>query len=211
MRRFICALILVLLPTAAFAQHKRPGVIFVRHSNRDCCYGNRFSLEPYGGVIKDAFDVSPDDKNTSALVGLRLGYQLGWRTRLLANVGYSKSDDVANPQGLPAYFIYDNTWVFTTAGAEFDVVPGRTSAALGLQAGAAWRRVDLDGQVGTPLGTSQEDSGFHASDVIVPSLTLRQRISNRLTISAGVHDNIFDVFDGPAKHGLAATFGVAFR
>lgn len=214
MLRLVCLLVL-LLPATALAQHgKRKGTdtyIYVRHSRGDCCYGNRFSLEPYGGAIKDAYDVSPDDKNTSPLVGFRVGYQLGWRTRLLANLGYSKSDNVSDPQGLPGYFVYDNTWVFTTAGAEFDVVPGRTSAALGLQGGAAWRRLDLDGQVGAPTGSSQEDSGFHATEVLVPSLTLRHRLSNRLTVSAGVQDNIFDVLEGPAKHGMAATLGLAFR
>ena len=218
MKNILLVFLMLLIPAAAFGQKrttKRKGsdtyTITLRRSHGDCCYGNRFSLEPYAGALKDPYDISPDDKNTTTLVGGRVGYQLGYRTRLLGNIGYSKSDNVANSSGLPSYFVYDNTWVFTTAGAEFDVVPGRTSASLGLQGGAAWRRVDLDGQVGVPVGTSQEDRGFHGSEVVIPSLTLRHRFTSRLTAMAGIHDNIFDVFEGPAKHGMAATFGVAFR
>ncbi|HUP90072.1 MAG TPA: hypothetical protein VM100_11995 [Longimicrobiales bacterium] len=171
--------------------------------------GNRFSLEPYAGAVKDPYDISPDDKNTSALYGFRVGYLLGHRTRLLGNVGYSKSENVSNPQGLGSYFVYDNTWVFTTGGAEFDIVPGRTSAALGLQGGAAWRRVDNDGAVGVPAEPNQADRGFSPTAMVIPSLALRYRATSRLAVMASLHDNIF--LAGPAQHGVGATLGVSFR
>ena len=186
-------------------------VVHVSRSDRDCCWGNRFSFEPYAGAMNDAYDASPDDENTAYLVGFRVGYLLSGRTRLLGNIGYSKSDDVANSFGVPAYYVYDNTWVFTTAGGEFDVVPGRTSVSLGLQGGAAWRRLDFDGTVGTPIGNPTPDDGFSAQEVLIPGLTLRHRLSNRMTVMAGVQDNIFDFLDGPAKHSLAVTAGIAFR
>ena len=211
MRRILVLIVfaLVVLPTGVFAQSRNKTK--ARHSSRECCWGNRFSLEPYGGALKDPYDASTDDENTSVLAGVKLGYLLGARTRLIGNVAYTESDNVANANGLGSYFVYDNTWVFTTGGAEFDVVPGRTSASVGLQVGAAWRRVDLDGQVGTPIGAPQADAGFSAYEVVIPSLTLRHRLTSRATISVGLHDNIFDVLEGPAQHGVGATLGVSFR
>jgi hypothetical protein len=182
----------------------------IRH-NDDCCWGNRFFLEPYAGAMKDAYDASPDGENTTYLVGFKVGYMLSSRSRLFGDVGYSESDNVVDPGPLASYHLYDNTWVFTTAGGEFDVVPGRTSASLGLQGGAAWRRVDLDGAVGSPILNPEPDAGFSAQEILIPSLSLRHRFSNRVTAMAGVHDNIFDFLEGPAKHSLALTAGISFR
>jgi hypothetical protein len=216
---FTVLIVGVLTPAVADAQYARSKknpkrsttrVVQIRH-NDDCCWGNRFSLEPYAGAMKDAYDISPDDENTAYLVGFRVGYQLSRRSRLLGNVGYSKSDDVANPSGLADYYVYDNTWVFTTAGGEFDVVPGKTSASLGLQGGAAWRQVDVDGSQGSPVGTPLDDREFSAQEVLIPSLSLRHRLTSRMTVMAGLHDNIFDFLEGPAKHSLALTAGISFR
>ena len=215
---YATAALIALSPALAQAQYAKgkskrapTRVVHVTRSDRDCCWGNRFSFEPYAGAMNDAYDAGADDESTAYLVGFRVGYQLGSRSRLLGNVAYSKSDDVANSAGLNSYFVYDNTWVFTTAGGEFDVVPGRTSVSLGLQGGAAWRRVDLDGSVGTPLGTPQADDGFSAQEVMIPALTFRHRLTSRATLMAGAQDNIFDFLEGPAKHSLAVTAGVAFR
>lgn len=216
MRNLMLVLVaaVVLAPAAADAQYAKgkrraPTRVQIRHD--DCCWGNRFSLEPYAGAMNDAYDASPDGENTAYLIGFRVGYMLSSRGRLLGNVGYSQSDDVSNPNGLPAYHVYDNTWVFTTAGGEFDVVPGRTSASLGLQGGAAWRRVDLDGAVGSPLTAPEGDDSFSAQEVLIPSLSLRHRLTSRTTVMAGLQDNIFDFLEGPAKHSLALVAGVSFR
>ena len=223
MRKLLYVLIAALLcsPAVADAQSRSKSkstskrtparVIHVSRGDRDCCWGNRFSFEPYAGAMNDAYDASPDDENTAYLVGFRVGYLLSYRSRLMGNIGYSKSDDVANPFGSPAYFVYDNTWVFTTAGGEFDVVPGRTSVSLGLQGGAAWRRLDLDGVVGAPIDQPTPDDGFSAQEVLIPGLTFRHRLTNRMTVMAGLHDNIFDFLEGPAEHSLAVTAGIAFR
>lgn len=219
MKNVLCVLTLaaLVLPAAAQAQHKRKPasrpdyVVTIHKSDRDCCWGNRWSLEPYAGAVRDAYDASPDGNETGYLVGLRLGYLLGARTRLQANVGYSQTDNVSNPQGNTSYFLYDNNWIFTTAGGEFDVVPGRTSASLSLHAGAAWRRVDVDGQIGLPAGTPEADRGFSSQEVVIPSVLLRHRLSSRATLSAGLHDHIFDVFEGPARHGVGFTLGMSFR
>ena len=214
---FALAAALVLVPALADAQSSKSKsrrgatrVVQVRRSH-DCCWANRFTLEPYAGAMKDAYDASPDGEDTGYLVGFRVGYALSSRTRLLGNVAYSESDNVSNPGGLPDYFMYDNNWVFTTAGAEFDVVPGRTSASLGLQGGVAWRKTDVDGSVGSPLGSPQTDDSFSSQEVLIPALMLRHRFGSRWAAVVGLHDNIFDFLEGPAQHSLALTAGIAFR
>src|SRR5690606_6200299 len=132
-------LVLVVAPSGLEAQRgRRIG---------EPAYRNPFSLEPYGGAFRDAYDLS--DSQSALLLGLRLGYSLGSRVRLLANLGYTRAADVAF-NAAPAV-PYDNVWVLTTAGAEFDVIPGRTSASLGAEAGLGWRRTELgDGPVPPP-------------------------------------------------------------
>lgn len=130
--RYALAALLALAPAAAEAQSAKSKskrapvrVVHVSRSDRDCCWGNRFSFEPYAGAMKDAYDHSPDGENTGYLVGFRVGYMLGGRSRLVGNIGYSESDDLVDSPPTPSsYFVYDNTWVMKTAGGEFDVVPG---------------------------------------------------------------------------------------
>ena len=185
--------------------------IVVDRDDDDCCWGNRFTFEPYAGAFNDAYDISPDNESTGFLFGARFGYLLSSRVRLVVNAGYSNIDDVSNPNGLTSYNVYDNMWILTTGGAEFDVVPGNTAVALGLQLGAGWRKLDLEGSVGPVPQPSEEDDGFTAFEVIIPALSLRQRLSPRTTFSIGVHDHIFDFFEGPAEHSLAITAGISFR
>lgn len=173
----------------------------------------RLSLEPYVGAINDSYDISPDGEKTALNLGLRLGYDIGARTRLLADVGYARSSDVSNPAGLENYFVYDNVWALTTVGAEYDVVPGATSVALGLRVGAGWRRNDLSGEVGQPAPEQDwySGGGFTAIPVAVPSLTLRRQILPRAALSLTAQDHILDLLDGPSDHSPALTVGVTLR
>lgn len=217
MRKLVPLLIVtLLLPASAQAQTKKRTTkgtthVYVTSNRGDCCWGNRWSLEPYAGMFEDPYDISPDGDESGTVLGLRVGYRTGGRTRVSGNFGYSDVDNVASATGNPGYYVYDNTWLFTTLGGEFDVVPGRTSAAIGVQGGAAWRRVDLDGTVGVPIGTPQNDRGFSAQEVVIPSLVVRHGLTSRITITAGLHDYIFDFLEGTAKHGVGLTAGVAFR
>ena len=174
---------------------------------------SRLSLEPYVGALNDSYDISPDGEKAALHLGLRLGYDLGARSRLLADVGYARASDVSNPSGLEDYFVYDNVWALTTLGAEYDAIPGRTSLALGLRVGAGWRRNDLSGKVGQP--TPEQDwysgGGFTAIPVAVPSLTLRREVHPRAALSLTLQDNMLDVLEGPVDHSPAVTVGVTLR
>ncbi|MGH8437255.1 MAG: hypothetical protein ACRERX_22965 [Pseudomonas sp.] len=200
----LTAAVVAVLPVEANAQ-RRPRTII-----NDCCSANRFSLEPYGGAMKDAYDIGADD-DVGYLVGFRVGIALSSRTRLVGNLGYSYTENVADSGPLSSYYIYDNVWVLTTGGAEFDVVPGPTSAALGLQFGVAWRKVDHDDTVGSPSFPAESTDRFSTYEVVVPSLTARHRLTSRANFMAGIHDHIFNLFDGTAKHSPALTVGLSFR
>ncbi|HEY0810228.1 MAG TPA: hypothetical protein VGD49_08710 [Longimicrobiales bacterium] len=215
---YVLAAATFLAPSLADAQSSKSKrsssrtTVRIVHSRDDCCWGNRFSFEPYAGAIKDAYDTSADDENTALLLGFRVGYLLSNRIRLLGNVGYSESDNVIEPQGpTTSYYMYDNTWVFTTVGGEFDVVPGKGRISLGLQGGAAFRQLDLDGTVGTPITPAQDGDGWEAQEILIPSLMGRYRVTQWATVMAGLQDHIFDFLNGSTHHSVAITAGIALR
>jgi hypothetical protein len=210
MRRFSFVVGLAAVVVAASSAEAQRGRINRNSNYDDCCYGNRFSLDPYAGAMKDAYAIGASD-DLGYLVGFRVAYRLGSRTRLIGNLGYSNTENVSDPGTLASYYIYDNVWVMTTGGAEFDVVPGRTSASLGVQFGAGWRKLDLEGSVGTPLEAPQDDSNFSAYTMVMPTLTGRHRLNSRAALTLTLADHIFDAFDGPAQHSPALTLGVSFR
>ena len=208
--RSVCVLVLSVLAISALADDASAQRRNRNQDFNDERFGNSFFLEPYGGAIRDSYDSSPED-NIGYLVGARAGLALGSRFQLLANLGYSITRNVSDPGELANYYTYDNVWVVTTGGAEFNVIPGRTSAAIGLQGGVAWRRLDLKETVGTPAQAPERTDTFEAYEVLIPSLTARHRVSARASIAAGLYDHIFNALDGTALHSPALTLGVMFR
>jgi hypothetical protein len=194
--------LLIAWPGLAEAQRRKA------HASDDRYY-NRWSLEPYAGAFRDAYDLT--GTRTGYLLGVRVGYLLGSRWRLHGNVGYNETQDVAYSP-IPTGIQYNNEWVLTTAGAEFDVVPGRTAGSIGVNAGVGWRRVQLDDESTIPgPGLNLASNGFASYEVIVPSLTFRHRLTTRAALTARFEDYMFDVFDGTTDHSLAVTLGVSFR
>ena len=51
---------------------------------------------------------------------------LNSRLRILGNLSYNYAEDVSDPGPLTSYYVYDNIWVVTTGGVEFEIVPGNT-------------------------------------------------------------------------------------
>ena len=174
---------------------------------------NRFRLEPYVGAYNDSYDISPDGDNTGLRLGARVGYDVGRRGRLLADVAYTRTANVSNPQGLENYFVYDNVWALTTAGVEYDVITGSNSIALGIRAGAGWRRNDLTGKVGAPAPHTDwySGGGFSPIDVVVPSLTLRREVTRGAGVFVTLENHIFDVLEGPADHSPSLSVGLSLR
>lgn len=171
----------------------------------------RFEATPYVSLFKDAYDIGADG-NTGAMAGLRLGYVLGDRTRLVGSLAYGEAGDVAaTPAGATDYRIYENRWVMTTAGAEYDVLQGRTALALGLQVGAGWRQLNATDVVGAPPADHLGGGGYAFYDVVVPGVTLRHRIARRATLELGVSDYMFDVLEASVDHSPAISLGVSIR
>lgn len=159
---------------------------------------NAFSFSPYVGAYKDAYDIGADDSDLGYMVGFKAEYHEGNRLTFHGNLGYAESNDVAT-RALPTDDIVDNQWVMLTGGASFAIVPGNTSVAVGADAGVAWRHTDGAGD------------GWAAYEVVVPTLTLRHRFTQRTSVFGSVHDYITDVLEGSAQHSPAFTIGLSFR
>lgn len=170
---------------------------------------NPWSFAPYGGLFRDAYDASADGKDTGWMVGFRVGYDLGSRSRLVGNIGYAESDDVAlDPLDAPRV-IYDNQYIITTGGLEYDIIPGNTSVSLGVELGGLWREVAQDDQVGQPLPGQSLESGFSFNFAVVPALTVRHGFTPRTALEIGVRDFILP--EEQVEHMPAITLGFRFR
>jgi hypothetical protein len=170
------------------------------------------TVEPYVGLFHDAYDIGSNG-STGALAGVRVGYDLGTRARLIGGLGFGHTSDVVFvPAGMESYSIYGNRWLLTTAGAEYDVVAGPTALALGLQAGAGWRQMRWEDQVGSPTNPREfATNGYAFYDVVVPSVSVRREITPRASLTLGVSDYVFDVLEWDPDHSPALSLGVSLR
>ena len=167
---------------------------------------NPFSFTPYVGAYRDAYDLQADDSNLGWMIGFRAGYHESRRLTLHANLGYAETNDVGTRAPL-SDAIYDNQWVLLTGGADFALVPGNTSIAVGADAGVAWRNNDGSGSDIDPAPAS----GWAAYEIVVPSLIVRHGLSTGTSLSLSLQDYIFDVFEGTVEHSPALTLGLTFR
>jgi hypothetical protein len=195
----LLAAVVLFLPEGASAQRR----------GSSCCKANPFSFAPYAGAWKDALDISEDDENTGYILGFRVGYDISHRGRLVGDIAYAESDDVANSAGALNYNVYDNSWIMTTGGAEYDIIPGPTSVTLAAQAGAGWRKVSLDETVGFP-GPADDSGGYVAHLLLLPRISVRHSFSGRTAVEVSVMDHIFPDASR-VEHSPALTFGFSFR
>lgn len=203
MKRIVFGLLVVaaLWPAALSAQYV---------SNARGPWFDRFTLEPYAGLYIDNTGSTAAGLDQSGwLGGVRLGMALADRVRLLGDLGYSRVDEVGRiGGGENSAVIGSENWL-ATGGLELDVVPGETAGSLGLQYGAAWRSESLREVMGSPSPVGVE-SGWTRSPVIVPSFSIRHRITPRADLRLGVQDYIF--FDNdPLSHNFALTAGISLR
>ncbi|HUH13205.1 MAG TPA: hypothetical protein VMK65_08850 [Longimicrobiales bacterium] len=200
--KLICLalLSLLLVPVDADAQrHRRE-----RAPERD------FSMEPYAGVYFDP--VVQSGHQAGALVGVRVGYDLTRRMRLLADFGYSEVNGaglVSSDEDAATLFTYGNDWIFTLAGVEFVLVPGNTAGALTLVGGVGWRGTEIE-QRATGAAAEPDLGGWGSYAVIAPGVTLSHGLGARSAVRVSLQDFIVD-FGENAEHAPALTLGVSFR
>lgn len=170
-----------------------------------------FTLEPYGGVFFDnAFSGDVGLDREGAVGGLRIGWRLGDRTRLVADLGYVEIDGAGHIGVTPDLFVYGVNQVQTTMGVDWTLLPGRTSALLGLQAGVVWRGEEIEGVVGDPLPQWDETGGWTPHLVATPSVALRRDLNRRLGVELRLSDQLM-LADADVGHSPSLTLGISLR
>ena len=209
MRPLLPALVLVLGAVAPLQAQRHslahessaPGTI-------DWTAANEFGMEPYVGVFLDGM-VAENDREMGPLLGVRLSFEPMHRLRFMLDFGYAEVNGVDAVSTGTSTFTVGNDWLFTMAGAEFDVVPGNTAGLITLEAGAAWRETEVERRI---LGSEDDPDlgGFSSMAVIAPGVALVHALSPRGAVRLGVQDMIIDVDEDPT-HSPAFTLGVVFR
>lgn len=200
--KWICSLLfLIVLPASADAQSWRD------RGGRD---RNAFSMEPYVGVYFDP--VVAEGHGPGPLVGIRLGYDLWDRVRLVADLGYSEVNGagvVSSDEDASTLFTYGNDWFFTLGGLELFLVPGETAGSLSLLGGVGWRRNEVEQRV---VGSAPEPEvgGFGSFGILAPGATLSHELGSGAAVRVSFHDYIVD-FDDDPEHAPVLTLGVRFR
>lgn len=149
-----------------------------------------WTVQPFGGVLVDAWDVGADGDRTGGLFGLEVGRRLAPHVRAVASIAYARIDDVGGRSpGSGVTPAFRNEWTFASIGPALDVPVGRASVSLSLQAGAAWRRVPIALTAGR-LGEVDPWRWSGAYDVSVTSLVMpgaavHVPVSHRFAIVGG--------------------------
>lgn len=171
--------------------------------------GNPWSFAPYAGAFSDPYDVSPDGRHTGWMVGFRVGYAMGDRTRLIGNLGYAESHDVTSGPIAVDRSVFDNQYILTTAGFEYDILPGNTSIALGVETGGAWREVAFAYRFSGGAPAESAGDGYTFYFAVVPALTVRHAFTPRTAFELGLRDYIFP--EDQVQHAPALSIGFRFR
>jgi hypothetical protein len=199
-RSLIPALLLAaaLLPAQADAQYRLPQPS-----------PQRFVMEPYAGAFFDNVarqSISFD--HAGPLAGLRLGMAVAPSLRLLGDVAYSWVGDVEQHGAAGNHHVLGSRNFLTTAGVEWEAVPGDVGGVLGLQVGSLWRALEVERTVGVPVGAAPAE-GYSAHAVLVPSVAMRIGMSARSDVKLTLQQYIR--LDEPTSQSPALTVGFSFR
>lgn len=163
------------------------------------------SVEPFAGAFWDAYDIGDDNSGLGGTVGASIGLSLGKHVRLMATGAVARVADVGRAYA-PDYFRFNNQWVLATLGMQGDVLRGRTSVSVGLEAGGAWRRIVQSGQVGDPAPYPNSEE-WSVREAVVPTLAVRRAFGTRWEAGAGGRLHILHF----SNVSPALTLGLAFR
>ena len=172
---------------------------------------NRFSVGAYAGAYLDRTYVGAIDDRVAPLGGLRVGYALGSRMRLLADVGFTDLDGVARVGDADSYVVWGAKQWLTTGGVEIDLLPGRTGVSAGLELGAIFSEETIEREVGTSVREDFYPSGdSRGSALAVPSIALRHALTTHVDLKLSLRDYVV-VDSTPWTQNLALTLGVSLQ
>ena len=172
---------------------------------------NRFSVGLYAGTYFDGTYVGAIDRGPAPLGGLRVAYALSGRTRLLAGVGFTDLDSVAQVGTEDSYIVWGASQWLTSAGLEVDLLPGRTGISAGLEFGALVGEEEVEQVVGSNV---REDfyphHGYGTSVIAVPAIVARHAVTRRAHLRLSLRDYIV-IDNTPWKQNIALTLGLSLR
>ena len=172
---------------------------------------NRFSLGLYAGAYFDRTYVGAIDRGPAPLGGLRVAYALSGRSRLLADVGFTDLDAVAQVGTEDSYIVWGASQWLTSAGLEVDLLPGRTGISAGLEFGALVGEEEVEQVVGSNVREDfYPNRGYDTSVIAVPAIVARHAVTRRAQLRLSLRDYIV-VDNTPWRQNIALTLGLALR
>lgn len=161
--------------------------------------------------IVGAYFVNVDTRDLGGggiLAGVRFGLPFGEDLRLVAEIARTEANDVGRVGFTQNYVVFGEDHWLTSAGLAFDVLDGRTSAVLGFQAGAVFRKTEAEEIVG-PEGRNYLPSEEYTPSILVaPVAAVEYSLSSAVSLRLAFKDYLLSPFQS-ARHQLALTAGVS--
>jgi hypothetical protein len=178
-------------------------------------------VQPFAGVLLDAYDVGDDGSRAGPMAGLQVARRISPSAHLAGSLAYARVSDVGPhpPSDDAAHLILRNEWVFASLGPVVDLPVQRATVSLSFQAGAAWRRMPAVGFRGEPpdprinsipspwLQPGSDD--FSVTGVLVPGAAVRVPLGSRLAAVGGA-SAYWTSFDEGGHVSPAFTLGLSW-
>lgn len=181
---------------------------------------SRWSVQPFAGVLLDAYDVGDDGSRAGPMAGLQVARRISPSAHLAGSLAYARVSDVGpHPPSNEAHLIHRNEWVVASLGPMVELPVRRAAVSLSLQGGFAWRRTLAAGFGGEPpdprinsipspwLQPGSDD--FSVTGVLVPGAAVRVPMGSRLAVVGGA-SAYWTSFDEGGHVSPAFTLGLSW-
>ena len=167
------------------------------------------AVEPFAGVIDDAYDVGDDGSTLGWLAGARVSMRATPPLRFTLTASYGRTSDVGYHS--PARTVAGrNEWVLSTVGVEHELQRGPVRIGVGVDLGAAWRRIAPQARVSDPVEASYFGNDWSPTEALVPGVAVRYPFTRRLAASLAGRLHLYHFLEN-ARASPALTFGLVVR
>lgn len=167
------------------------------------------AIEPFAGIIDDAYDVGDDGSTLGMLVGARVSLRPTAPLRVTFTAGYGRTPDVGYHS--PAVTVAGrNDWLLAALGVEHEGRRGPVGIAAGVELGAAWRRIAPEGPVSDPVDAERFSGGWSPTEALIPSVAVRYPVGKRLAASIGGRLHLYHFLEN-ARSSPAVTLGLVMH